>query len=219
MTAGLAHDLNKPLSSIQSLAFACQQRLSGERSGDEALSENLEEIRNQADRARRIIQRVRLFIRNAAPRRVENPINQLVDEAIRLSESDPALEGITVEAALDLAGPVVVVDGTLIEQVILNLMRNAGEALQTSDIPERRVVLETRYVPGRGVEVAVSDNGPGMPPGVARDAFQPFFSTKEEGLGMGLTICRSIIEAHGGTITAESNPSGGTTFRFVVPAS
>ncbi|MCA9729184.1 MAG: hypothetical protein KC729_15960, partial [Candidatus Eisenbacteria bacterium] len=88
MTAGLAHDLNQPLSSIQSLAFACQQRLSGERSGDEALSENLEEIRNQADRARRIIQRVRLFIRNAAPRRVENPINQLVDEAIRLSESD-----------------------------------------------------------------------------------------------------------------------------------
>jgi len=219
MTVGLAHDLSQPIASIQNFAFACQQCLSSDSLDRSALASHLEHIRHQAEQAGRILDRVRSFARNAKPQREPHRINQLVREALTLLEWDARFQGVTVQCELDPGDPVVEVDAVSIEQVIVNLLRNACEAMAESSSETRRIVVRTSHLPTRETEVSVSDTGPGMSPEAIRKAFIPFYTTKEEGLGMGLAISRSIIDFHRGTLAGERNPEGGMTFRFVLPAS
>lgn len=218
MTAGLAHDLSQPVTSIQSFVFACQQCLSNEPLDRISLESHLEHIRHQAEQASRIIDRVRSFARNASPRLSPQDLNHLVREALTLLECDARFQGVTVQTDLDSGDPVVEVDAVSIEQVILNLLRNACEAMAESSSKTRRIVVRTIRSSTNETEVSISDTGPGMSPEATRNAFFPFFTTKKDGLGMGLAISRSIIDFHRGTLVGERNPEGGMTFRFVLPA-
>lgn len=219
MTAGLAHDLSQPVAAIQNFASACQQCLTADPLDQNALASHLEHIRQQAEQAGRILDRVRSFARNSKPQREPHPINHLVREALTLLECDARFQGVTVQCDLDPEDPIVEVDAVSIEQVIVNLLRNACEAMAESSSETRRIAVRTRLLPTRETEVSVSDTGPGMSSEVMRNAFIPFFTTKEQGLGMGLAISRSIIDFHRGTLAGERNPEGGMTFRFILPAS
>jgi two-component system sensor kinase FixL len=183
-----------------------------------AIGASIEEIRIQSERASRIIERVRSFVRKTEPHHSLEKINHLVREALRLVESDLEVHRITVQTDLDPDDPGAEMDGVLIEQVVLNLLRNAWEAMVVADSETRRILLGTRRLPGGDTEVTVADTGPGMSPAVAQEAFRAFFTTKENGLGMGLAISRSIIDVHRGTLWGERNPEGGMTFHFVLPA-
>ena len=219
MTAGLAHDLSQPVASIQNFVNACQQCLVADPIDRSVLASHLEHIRQQAEQAGRIIDRVRSFARNSKPQRDPQRINRLVREALTLLECDARFQGVTVQCELDPEDPVVEVDAVSIEQVIVNLLRNACEAMAESSSETRRIAVRTSRLPTRDTEVNVSDTGPGMTSEAMRNAFIPFFTTKEQGLGMGLAISRSIIDFHRGTLSGERNPEGGMTFRFILPAS
>ncbi len=217
LAAGLAHEINQPLAAIVSYAKGCARRIrsGGGTPGD--LLGAVEEIAAQAVRADQIVRRLRDFVRKQDPRRERVDPNHLVREAVRLVASEGRERQIALR--LDLAPDVAAVwaDGIQIEQVILNLVRNAFEAMQTVDVADRGLVVRTAPSGEAAVEIAVTDAGPGLTPEHADAVFDPFFTTKPDGLGIGLAISRSIVEAHGGRLWATPNPQRGTTFHFTVP--
>lgn len=220
MATGLAHELNQPLGAIVNYARGCTRRIDLAGSGPPEVREALERIVEQAVRASEIIRRIRRFVRKAPPRRETAQVNDLVLETLRLADNE--LRQHEVKTELDLAAdlPPVHVDPIQIEQVILNLIRNAVEAMADVRTGPRRLYLRTsRHPQKKAVEVTVRDTGCGITPDVASRAFDQFFSTKNGGLGMGLAISRSIIEAHGGHLEALADAGPGGTFRFWLPAS
>jgi PAS domain S-box-containing protein len=217
MTAGLAHELNQPLAAIANYAHGSISRLRQNGGADPGLLESLEQIAAQAARSGAIIRHLREFAGKGPGRRSLEDINALVASAARLIESE-AREG-KVSLHLDLAPglPGVPVDRIQVDQVLINLMKNAVEALRESGGP-RHLTLRTGRGADGGVEVIVADNGPGIPPACLDRLFHPFFTTKPDGLGLGLAISRSIIEAHGGSLGTVTHPGPGAAFRFTVPA-
>jgi C4-dicarboxylate-specific signal transduction histidine kinase len=214
MAAGLAHELNQPLAAIVSYARGCVRRLRGGDARHEDLVHPIEEVAKQALRAGAVLQRYRAFVRSGTLRREPVRINQLARDAADFVAPSAAEQGISVRLKLAANLPEVIVDGVQIEQVLLNLIRNAIEAMH--GCATRELSIHTRVV-GEGVEVAVEDVGTGISAEVGDRIFETFFTTKSEGLGMGLSISRSIIEAHGGRLWSTANPGGGTVFRFTVP--
>jgi two-component system sensor kinase FixL len=214
VAAGLAHELNQPLSAI--LNYSSAGLDVAEETGDIETKEIFGKIAEQAARAGNIIRRLRAFIEKRGPVRAEEANSRTVDEAIRLGQINAAERGIKlrVNIAPDLPG--VVIDRVQIQQVLVNLIKNAAEAMEQSKRRELVVTIE-RVAPDI-VQVSVSDTGPGISAEMAENLFQPFVTTKNSGMGMGLNICRSIIEAHGGRLWLEANPGGGAIFRFNVPA-
>jgi two-component system sensor kinase FixL len=217
MAAGLAHEINQPLSAIVSYARGCSRRLRSGSGETEEIVRAIDEIAVQAKRADEIIRRLQSFIRKETPKRDEVEMNELVRDAVRLVSAEAAERRIAVQLDLAPTLPGLRADGIQVEQVILNLVRNAFDAMG-SQPSERRVLTISTTVDGEdAIGVAVRDAGDGIRSECLHDVFSPFFTTKATGLGMGLAISRSIIEAHGGRIWATSEPGMGTTFHFTLP--
>ncbi len=215
MGSSLAHELTQPLAAIVGFVEASAALLGGEDSEVPAkVNEYMEQAVIQAHRAGDIVRHLRDFTsRGDTERRVEN-INTTVEEILALAEVGTTSQGIElrVELAADLQP--VLIDHVQIQQVVLNLVRNSVDAL--SGCEPARIVVATR-LRGDRVEVLVDDNGPGLDPDICGRLFEPFVSTKPDGLGIGLNICRTIVAAHGGEITVDPGPGPGTTFRFTIP--
>lgn len=220
MASGLAHELNQPLAaiSLQSEVITRTAQESANEVSDD-LVRSLEFIAKQAYRAGDLIRRMREFVKHTAPKRVVISVAEIVDEVLLLAQRDLEESGIALEVEVDDPHLEIRADKVQLQQVLLNLIRNAIEAMETTEVDQRRLRIETRTrVPL--LEVAVRDTGCGIPADKAErvdELFGTFYSTKSEGLGMGLAISRSIVESHGGRIWATPNPDRGTTFTFAVP--
>jgi len=215
MASALAHELNQPLSAIANYLKGSQRIL--ERKPplqSEQLRGALSKAADQALRGGQIIRRMRDFVsRGETERRIES-LTKLVEEASALGLLGARERGIQVVYHLDPAVDLVLTDKVQIQQVMLNLIRNAIEAMDSS---ERRELTISSRLAGEGmVEVSVADTGSGIAPEVMAQLFQPFVTTKAQGMGVGLSICKTIVEAHGGHIVARSNPGGGTIFSLTL---
>lgn len=214
MATAIAHELNQPLTAVLNYVQTSRDLLtSGDAPVHPRILEFLEKAGVQADRAGKIIRRLRQLYERGESEMVPADVNGLVRESIALALLGASEKGVSVD--LDLAAdlPAVSIDRVQIQQVIFNLVRNAVEALEKS--PVRKLRIATRYS-GDSIEVSVIDSGPGLAEEVAAKLFEPFMTTKPTGMGLGLSICRSIVESHGGKIGATSTV-GGTNFTFSLP--
>lgn len=216
MASTLAHELNQPLSAIASYAAGSLNWLSAEQANPRDLVEPLRKIGFQAQRAGQIIRRIHDFVRKSEPQLAQCSLQKIVADTVSFLEPDAKKRGVTV--ALDLARDAAEVeaDRVLLEQVILNLARNGIEAMANMT-PLRRRLHIALAVEGDSAVVSVRDYGTGLSAEARASLFQPFFTTKAEGMGMGLNICRSIIEAHRGRLWHEPLSGDGTLFRFTLP--
>jgi len=221
MAAGLAHELNQPIGAIANYAAGAARRIEGGRGDEESTLSALRDIAVQAERAGEILRRVRSFARPDFGAREEADINEIVRDAVRLVRSDGSLVDAEARIELDEELPRIRMDAVQVQQVVANLARNALEAMgaHREREPGARCVLRvrTRRADPRMAEVEVSDTGPGVAQeGIAR-LFDPFYTTKDSGLGLGLSLSRSIVDAHGGTFRAMRADGGGMTFSFTLP--
>jgi C4-dicarboxylate-specific signal transduction histidine kinase len=216
---GIAHELNQPLSAIVNYASGCARRLRSGKDDKDELLDALDRITGQATRAAEIIKRLRAMVGKQAAVRDDVDLNDLVREVCSFIEFETRRVGAEVDLQLAAEPLPVRVDLVQIEQVLLNLLRNALEAL--ADLPEgeeRRVTIHSGFnAPGQ-VYVAVEDSGRGIRPALMERLFDPFFTTKESGMGMGLTISQTIVADHDGKIRAESWPGRGAMFIVELPA-
>lgn len=219
MATGIAHELNQPLSAIANFARGCIRRLHSDGVNPRELIDPLEEVCEQAERAGAILRHVRDFVRKSELEMKPLDINQVVYAVVNFTEHEARHQGAIVRFNLGAGLPEVQADAIMIEQVIFNLVRNAVEAMAEAQSARRQVTILTRPISGDVVEIEVSDTGPGIDGAVIDQVFDQFFTTKPEGVGMGLSISRSIVESHGGRIRAESSSRGGATFRFTLLAS
>ncbi|MBA1157413.1 PAS domain S-box protein [Microvirga mediterraneensis] len=215
MASTLAHEINQPLTAITNYLKGCR-RILERMEGDTVpmLRDAVNEAGEQALRAGQVIRHLREFVaRGESERHIEN-LPKLIEEASALSLVGAKEQGVRVVFDFDPNAPFVLADRIQIQQVLLNLIRNAIEAMQETERRELRVA--TRNVDEGHVELSVADTGPGLAPEVAAQLFQPFVTTKKHGMGVGLSICRTIVEAHGGKIWADSKQGEGTAFRFTL---
>ena len=168
------------------------------------------------NRATQIIRRLRDFVRKGEPQQRAEDITKIVEEAAALALIGAKERGVKVQLRAPPQLPPVLIDKVRIQQVVVNLMRNAIEAMEGSD--RRELTISTEIVEDGLIRISIADTGPGIAPEVAGRLFQPFVTTKVQGMGVGLSICRSIVEAHSGRLWVEANPEGGTFFRFTVPS-
>ena len=215
MASALAHELNQPLSAIANYLNGARRLLERENGGDQRPLQAIDKAAEQALRAGDIIRRLRDFLARGESERSVESLAKLVHEACGLALVGAKEAGVDVRYQLDPHLDRVVVDRVQIQQVLVNLMRNALEAMK--DKPQRRLILRASVMPGHKVKISIEDNGSGLPDQVARNLFKPFVSSKRSGMGVGLSICQTIITAHGGRIWADSTPKG-ATFHFTLPA-
>lgn len=216
MASSIAHELNQPLAAIANYCAGCVSRLSAEDSRREEILEAMKKASAQADRAGKIIRRLRDFVNKREPNRAPVGIAEVVDDAIGFAQLDARKAGVDIRVDVPQDLPPVYVDRVMIEQVVLNLVKNGVEAMQPPG-PDREITVEARVDGEHALEVTVSDRGRGFAPEQADSLFMPFYTTKPEGMGMGLSICRTIVEFHGGRLWAQPNPAGGSVFRFTLP--
>lgn len=217
MASALAHELNQPLSAIANYMKGSRRLL------ENSLAENASLIRDamdkagdQALRAGQIIRRLRDFVaRGDSERRVED-VKRLVEEASALALVGAKDKGVRVRFEFTPEIGFVLADKVQIQQVLINLIRNAIEAMEETE--KRELVISTASGKENMLEICVADTGPGIAPEISAQLFQPFITTKRQGMGVGLSISRTIVEAHGGSIAAKPNPGGGTAFCFTLPA-
>jgi len=212
MASSLAHELNQPLTAIANYSMGAVAMVKSGNANLEMLLPALEKAAAQAQRAGKIISRIRDFVKRSEPRRQAVQIQTIVDNAISLAEIHARKRQVVIAHEIPALLPEVFADPILIEQVLLNLLKNGLESMEQSSV---ETLLVTVTLHNHQIEVAVTDRGHGLSD--PERLFEPFFSTKSEGLGMGLNICRTIIESHHGRLWAVSNPEGGTTFRFTLP--
>jgi two-component system, LuxR family, sensor kinase FixL len=217
MASALAHELNQPLSAIANYVKGSRRLLDSRDDGSfTPLRDAMDKAGEQALRAGQIIRRLRDFVaRGESERRVEN-VRKLIEEASALALVGAKDTGVRVRFDFAPGADLVLADKVQIQQVLLNLMRNAIEAMENAAV--RDLIIATALADGHMIEIRVSDTGSGIAPDVAGQLFQPFVTTKRQGMGVGLSISRTIVEAHGGTIAARANPGGGTTFALTLPA-
>jgi two-component system, LuxR family, sensor kinase FixL len=216
MATGMAHELNQPLSAIVNYANGCSRRLQNASSKTEDLVGAMGQITVQAQRASEIIRRLRALVGKQPPIRSEADLNHLVREVCSFVEFETGRMGLQIEVDPGVEPIPVRVDLVQIEQVLLNLVRNAIDALQESPDGRRRLTIRTRIEEARAI-VAVEDNGPGITADRILHLFHPFYTTKEGGMGMGLAISQTIVENHDGRIWAESEPGRGSIFYVSLP--
>lgn len=220
MASTLAHEINQPLTAISNYLKGSQrilQRLDGKLGNEDAavLREAIGKAADQALRAGQIIRRLREFVSRGESERTIESLPKLIEDASTLALVGARENGIEVVFRLDPDATEVLADRIQIQQVLVNLIRNAIEALIEA-APPRRLEIVTAPVEGDLVEVSVADTAAGLAPEVARSLFQPFVTTKRKGMGLGLSICRTIVEAHGGKISVDRRDGGGTVFRFTL---
>ncbi len=221
MFAELAHEINQPLGATANYTRACVRMLkSSEPVPPAQLREWLEKAAAQAVRATEIVQRIGSFVRRGGPIQANLDINEVIEHVLALPVLDiwagGTMQRITPVMRLAKDLPVVMADRVQIEQVLLNLLRNSLDAMLALPPDDRRILIETA-LEGTFVRVSVEDNGVGLTPEARAHVFTPFFTTKANGMGLGLSISKSIIEAHSGTLTVESIPKAGARFSFTLP--
>ncbi|MDX5444933.1 MAG: PAS domain S-box protein [Zoogloeaceae bacterium] len=216
MASTLAHELNQPLAAINTYNSGCLNLLEEGYVDPIELREIHEKIARQAYRAAAIIHRVHDFVRRSEPKRERIALNDVVREAIDLMDADVRKRQMRIALHLAPGMPPLTADPVMIEQLVVNLVRNGMDAV-TGLPAERRVVTVATQEKNGNLVLRVSDRGPGIPPDLAKRLFEPFFSTKQEGMGMGLNICRSIAELHHGRLAFEAAPHGGAVFILTLP--
>lgn len=215
MSSQLAHELSQPLTSIGAYSRACITLIKKEKTTKEEILSALENVSSQAVRAQEIMHELRNFVKKDGSRKIVC-INSLIKSAIKLLRLEFQEQDPEVELDLDEALPQINADRILIEQILINLIKNAIEAMRVIGTENRRLIIESR-TNLEAVSVSVLDSGPGLSEYEIQKIFEPFYTTKPEGMGMGLAITRSIISSHGGYLLAEQNRYGGTTFKFTLP--
>lgn len=214
MASALAHELNQPLSAIANYMKGAEQLLDATPQDRDKIKRGLRSSAEQAIRAGDIIRKLRDFVaRREVERRVEN-LPQLLEEACALAMIGAGERGVHLRFKIAKDADLVLADKVQIQQVVLNLVRNAIEAMEGS--PRRELVVSAKALPDAMRQVSVADTGSGLAPVLIDQLFKPFQTTKAQGMGVGLSISRTIIEAHGGRIWAEPNPGGGTIFHFTM---
>ena len=218
MASGLAHEINQPLTAIASYAEACLLMLKSKAGNTDLLRDSLEEISGQAQRTGAIVRRLRQFVKQAEAERSRVDINSVVRSVLELLEHDISAHRIRLQLELDEQLPEVEIDKIQIDQVLVNLVLNAVDAMDSTEQADRELSIQTAKTSSEeALEVAVSDTGSGLTPEAADHLFDAFFTTKPGGMGLGLVISRSIIQAHRGRLWATPNGDTGATFRFTLP--
>jgi two-component system, LuxR family, sensor kinase FixL len=217
LTASLAHELNQPLGAILNHAGAAQCFLATNPAKMKEVQESLGDITNAAQHAAEVIRRLRALVRKEQPDFAPVDLGSVIHDVVLLVHGDAALHKIRVSVEADSGLPPVQGDKIQLQQVVLNLLMNAFDAMRDCPATERNVVVRAEMEGTRIIKVSARDRGTGLSAGNLDRIFRPFFTTKREGLGMGLSISRAIIEAHGGRLWAENNPDRGATFYFTVP--
>jgi two-component system sensor kinase FixL len=216
MAAALAHELNQPLTAILSNAHAGERYLAQGAPPLDEIREILQDVVGDARRAGEVIQRLRSLLRKDEARFLPLDVNQVIREMATLVHTDAILRNVVIELELAPDLPTVRGDRVQLQQVLLNLVLNGMEAVG-QDGAAKRIAIRTERAGGE-MCVKVRDEGPGIPADQLSRVFETFYTTKAKGMGMGLPISRSIVEAHGGRIWAENNPDRGATFSFTLPA-
>lgn len=215
LAAALAHELNQPLAAIATFSEACTQQLKRGNADRQKLLHNAEQISLQAQRAGQTIRELRAFLTKTETQRTVLDLNQLIRSTCNLIAAEARARAVAITFDLAEKLPPVRVARVHVEHVLLNLVQNAIEAIRGAAMPDGTVTLSTRG--GKVAHVSVRDTGPGIDAEIMQSIFEPFYTTKAEGLGMGLAISRSIVEAHDGQLWAEPAAGGGTVFHFTLP--
>jgi PAS domain S-box-containing protein len=227
MASSVAHELNQPLTAITNYCNGMVSRVKAETISQDDLVAALQKTARQAERAGQIIRRIRAFVKRSEPQRQPAQARQIVEDAVELAGFELRRRNVAIHTYVAQRLPTIMVDPILIEQVLLNLLKNAAEAIDSAQLPTPRRHIELRVVPkhsaeeGGVIEFSVTDMGPGLQEEVAERLYEAFFSTKPEGLGIGLSLCRTIIESHQGRMRAQNLYNGsqavGCRFSFTVP--
>jgi C4-dicarboxylate-specific signal transduction histidine kinase len=217
MASGLSHELNQPLTAIVAYVDACQELVESGRMTNPQLTEVLKSVSSQAERAGQIIHRLRKMVKRSQPESSVRSINDAVREVAVLMESVANQSGITIELELDNQLPEIPIDFLQIQQVLLYLIDNGCDAMANTPRELRRLTISTCRLSQLEIETAVCDRGGGLTDDAASRLFESFFSTKTNGMGLGLSISRTIVEAHGGRIWITPNTASGVTARFTLP--
>ncbi len=217
MASTLAHEINQPLSAIASYNQGCVRRLRSGAWDAEEIAATLEKASAQAERAGQVIQRVREFLRNREPTRTAHDVNDVMSGVAKLVELEAEQAQVELKLKLHADLRPVLMDRIMVEQVVLNLVKNAIEAMKNTNLLSRSLTMTTLPSGDDVVEVSVTDQGHGITAESEAELFKPFFTTKPEGMGIGLNICRSIVELHEGRLWFSRNVGAGSTFRFTLP--
>jgi PAS domain S-box-containing protein len=218
LTASIAHEVKQPIGAAVINAQAALRWLSAQPPNLERVRQTLDCIVQDGNRAGDVIGGIRDLIKKAPPRRDRLDINQAIREVIELTRGEAVKNGVSVQTELADGLPLIEGDRVQLQQVILNLIINAVEAMSGTSEGGRELLIATGQSEANGVLVAVKDSGPELAPAALERLFEPFHTTKPSGLGLGLSICRSIVEAHGGRLWASANVPRGATFEFTLPA-
>jgi C4-dicarboxylate-specific signal transduction histidine kinase len=226
MASSVAHELNQPLTAINNYCHGMISRIQSKQIKEQDLLDALEKTARQAHRAGQIIQRIRSFVKRSEPKRTWSRINDMIDEAVELADIELRRRNVRLSCNVTPRLPMLLVDPILIEQVLINLLKNAAESIDTAQRPTsvrkveltvRESVVEERQM----VEFSVLDTGSGLAPEVLDRLYEAFYSTKSYGMGIGLSLCRSIVESHQGRMRAENLYNGtevmGCRFAFWLP--
>ncbi len=228
MASSVAHELNQPLTAINNYCNGMISRIKGKQINEDDLLAALDKTARQAQRAGQIIQRIRSFVKRSEPNRALSDVAAMVNEAVELAEIELRRRNVRLSHYVAARLPRLHVDPILIEQVLVNLLKNAAESIEHAQRPTARRSVELRVIPrqleGQGVvEFSVMDSGQGLAPEVMERLYEAFFSTKVEGMGIGLNLCRTIVESHHGRMQAENIYNGleviGCRFSFWIPVS
>jgi PAS domain S-box-containing protein len=226
MASSVAHELNQPLTAINNYCNGMVSRIKGKQISEDDLLAALEKTARQAQRAGQIIQRIRSFVKRSEPNRTLSDVTVMVDEAVELAEIELRRRNVRLSHYVAARLPQLMVDPILIEQVLVNLLKNAAESIDHAQRPTARRSVELRVIPRQideqpVVEFSVLDSGQGLAPEVMERLYEAFFSTKAEGMGIGLNLCRTIVESHQGRMRAENIYNGtdvaGCRFSFWIP--
>jgi C4-dicarboxylate-specific signal transduction histidine kinase len=217
MAASLAHEVKQPIAAARNNARAALNFLDRSPPDLREVREAVDCIVGDADRAADIVERIRDHIKKAPPRKDRVDLNEAINEVIVLARSAITKNGVSVQTRLTEGSLPVQVDRVQVQQVVLNLILNAVEAMASVEAGARELLISTKQNETNGIVVAVSDSGPGIDPENLDRVFEAFYTTKSSGVGMGLSICRSIIEAHGGRLWADANKPRGAVFQFTLP--
>jgi C4-dicarboxylate-specific signal transduction histidine kinase len=217
LAASLSHEITQPIAAARNNARAAQNFLDRQPPDMGGVKQALNRVVAAADRAGEIVERIRDHIKKASPRKAHFDLNQAIDEMIVLARSAITRNGVSVQTHLAEGLAPVQGDRVQLQQVVLNLILNAVEAMGSVEAGPRELSISTQQTRAKGFLVAVRDSGPGIDPENPERVFEAFYTTKTSGMGMGLSICRSIIDAHGGRLWAGANEPRGAVFQFTLP--
>lgn len=217
MASGMAHEISQPLAAIVNYTQGCVRYLQNDKHEPDQLIEIMKKAVAQAERAGEVIHRLKNFFCKGQIFRTPCKMNSLIRETVTLIRNDLNLSKTKMDFEFDKNMPLISADKIQLQQVMLNLIQNAIESMQEMDMKEKRIRIQCKPYDGHNVEVTIKDTGPGFSKEVIHKVFEPFFTTKAHGRGMGLAICRSIIEAHGGKFSIHPNTNNHSWIRFTLP--